>query len=246
MIDQHIKADVRFASLAIFAYAVLVLTVLPSSDFPRMLGTAAVLVTAVALVARGTHDAPPPSFSVLIVSFVGAATLVMPGFQAMGGRNGPPLPIGFLGSQAVSLLWATLIWRETSRPRSRVNLRDALRFALFGAVGLSVIASIPIALMLLSDPSKSRPYLLVYPAYFLGAFAAAIVYWLFRRIAHRPLGQYIIGGLGGTFMYTAVAPIVYLSKGEAIRPGELLGLGIVCGFLVGPPVALSANDAAAS
>jgi hypothetical protein len=211
-----------------------------------MLGAAAVLVTAVVLVARGTRNSPPPSFSVLIVSFVGAAALVMPGFHAMGGRNGPALPIGFLGSQAVSLLWATLLWRDFSRPRSRVVLRDALRFALFGAVGLSVIASIPIVLMLFADPGKVRTYLLVYPAYLLGAVAAAVIYWLFRRIAHRPVGQYIIGGLAGTCMYTAVAPIVYLSKGEPIRIGELLGLGIVCGFLVGPPVALSANDADAS
>lgn len=246
MTSQQTKADTVLASLAIAAFVLVVLTLLPPSDFLRMFAGAGILIAGVALVAWGTRHSPPASSSVLIVSFLGIAVLVMPGFRAMGGRNGLALPIGFFGSQGISLLWATLVWRPASRSRSRVSLRDTLRFALFGAVGLSVIASIPIVLMLLSNPTKTRPYLLVYPAYFLGALAAALIYWLFRKIAHRPIGQYVIGALGGTCMYTAVAPIVFLSKGEPVRVGELLSLGLVCGFLVGPPVALSASDAAAS
>ncbi|NUQ21503.1 MAG: hypothetical protein HOQ09_11135 [Gemmatimonadaceae bacterium] len=242
MTNQRSRPDYSPATIAIAVYAVLVLVILPASAYARMLGGAAILIAAAAVVAPWISKSSPPAMSMLIVSFAGIAVLVIPNFRAMGGENGPALPIGFLGSQAIALLWATLIRPGRARSLARVSLGDAFRFAMFGAAILSAIASIPIAWMLFHDAARALPFLLVYPAYFLGGFATAVIYWLFRGVAHRAVGPYVIGALGGTCMYTAVAPIVYLSQRQPIPVGEMLEIGIVCGFLVGPPVALSMND----
>lgn len=77
----------------------------------------------------------------------------------------------------------------------------AVGLSALGAFGLSVIASIPIGFMLFRDRRKTLAYLLVYPCYLLGALAAALICWIFRRAAHRPVGPYVVGALGGTCMY---------------------------------------------
>ena len=239
MKGQRSHRDHVIAAFFLVAYVALVLAVLPTADYARMLGGAVVLTIAVVIAARVTRDKPPPSFSVFVVSVISGAVLVMPGFSAMGGHNGPALPIGFAGVQALAMLWATLISPELPPVDSKIGLRAALYGAFAGATGLSLIATIPLALMLITDSSRALPYLFVYPAYFLGACSAALVFFAFRAIAHRPVGQYLIGALGGTCLYAAVAPIVYISKGEAIHFAELLAVGATCGFLVGPPVALA-------
>lgn len=239
------RIDYQIVGVLALAYAGLVLTLLPSTDLFRMLAGALMLAAVVVLAVSVVPEMPPNVYTVFAVSTVSMAVLVMPGFKAMGGHNGPSLPIGFFGAQVLALLWATMTWRESGQPRTRTELGDVLRLALKGAVVLSAIASLPIVLLLLTSTREAIPYLLVYPGYFVGALAAGLVYWILRAVNDRPAGRFLIGGLMGTCMLCAIAPVVQISEHQPIVIGDIMWLGAVCGFMVGPPVALSLKDSSA-
>jgi len=230
--DTHVIAVVGVL------YIALILGAVPAEEHLRLISSTAVLVALAWIAARAWRTQYTPPSSILVVSFIAAGVLVMPGFGAMGGNNGPALPVGFVGTLLVAMWWVTLRWVATPK-QPRQPLRQPIMFALLGALCLSLIASVPILIMLVADPSRGERLLLVYPAYFGGAILAAVTYWLLQAIAHRPIGKYLIAGAAGTCLYAAVGPVVFLIDGEPIIVSELLGMGAVCGFLVGPPVAFS-------
>lgn len=231
--------DRTVAAATILAYVSAVVLALPASEYPRMLGGAVALLAALFAIARVLGDRATPGMSAMFVSIAAAAVLVVPGFPAMGGRHRAAVPVGFLGSQAAALFWIALRWRAGAQAHARTPLVGALGWGVSGALALSAVATIPIGIALLADRTKAAELLLVYPAYFAGALSAAALYWLLQGAAHRPVGRYLIGVLGGFCMYAAAAPVVYLIDGDPIDLRRLGAVAAVCGFLVGPPVALS-------
>jgi hypothetical protein len=215
-----------------------VLSAVPADDYTRLLGSAAVLIALIWVLDRAWQTDHTPPFSILMVSFVGAGVLVIPAFGTMGGDNGPAIPVGFIGALVVTMWWVALRWRVTVK-QPRQKLRQPLLFAALGALVLSVIATIPILIMLAVDRTQGVRLTLVYVSYFVGAILAALIFWALQGAAHRPLGKYLIAGLAGTCLYAAVGPVVSLVEGDPIVLSELLSIGAACGFLVGPPVAFS-------
>lgn len=222
-------------------YAVLVVAMLPGDAYPLMFFGLAALVSAVLVAdriwgARETHG-----MTVMAVSFVGAAVLVVPNFPAMGGGHRAAVPLGFVGSQGVALLWITSRWTPEQKRKERSSLGRCLGGGALAALGLSAIATIPIAIMLLSEPQKAASVLWVYPAYLAGATTAALFYWLLQGVSHRPIGKYAIGLLGGMCMYAAVGPVASAMKDQPMSVTEFLMVGLVLGVLVGPPVVIEAG-----
>lgn len=233
----------RMVAVAVMGvYVVAVVAFLPPAKFAHMLGGGALYFAAVAALAHALGNRTTVAFSILLVSFVGAAVLLVPNFPAMGGQHIVGVPIGFLGSQAGALLWISLRWKAESKPKQRTSLIEALLAGMFGAVAVSVIASIPIGIGLLSGEAEMRGVLWVYPAYMGGALAAAFLYWILQGIAHRPVGRYFIGALGGFCVYAAMGPVVSIAEEEPLDLHEMAMIGIVAGCLVGPPVAMSWSD----
>jgi len=224
------------------AYALFILVLLPATMFAHMLGGGLVYFagTAAAAFVLGRYRTAP--ISILLVSFIGAAILVMPNFPAMGGKSVVAVPIGFLGSQAGALLWVSLRWRPDRTAKTRSTLAQSWMVGLFGVGALCIIATLPIGFALLSGKPDAVRMLWVYPAYVAGGLSAASFYWLLQGIAQRPVGRYLIGVLGGFCMYAAMGPVVALARGEPISTGEIAMIGLVAGCLVGPPVAMSWND----
>jgi hypothetical protein len=183
-----------------------------------------------------------PGMSVLAVGFIAFAILVMPTLPAMGGRVLRAIPIGFIGVQAAILLWAVLQWPYTLPARSHVSLVTALQYGLFMAGGISLVATLPIVLTLFFNTRAPKAILVVYPAYFVGFLAAAVVYWSLQRIAYLAVGRYLIGVLGGTCVYGAVAPVVFLSRTEPIAFPVLIAIAAIAGGFVGPALALDSKD----
>jgi MFS family permease len=64
------------------------------------------------------------------------------------------------------------------------------------------------------------------------------VYWSLQGFARLAAGRYLIGVLGGFCLYGAVAPIVMIFNNEPMDIRMMSAVAAVCGFLVGPPVAL--------
>lgn len=121
-----------------------------------------------------------PGVTILLVSFVGAATLVVPNFPAMGGVHRAAVPLGFLGSQGVTLLWVTLRWDVQERRVARYSLKRSLVFGAGGGVVLCLVATIPVVLLVLADARRAVPLLWVYPAYLVGTTVAAVFFWLLQ------------------------------------------------------------------
>jgi hypothetical protein len=220
----------------VILYIVLVLGAVPAHDYSRILASTAVLITLLWVIDRVWRTEQTPPFSIMIVSFIGAGVLVMPAFGAMGGDSAPALPVSFVGALVVTMWWVSLRWR-VSEKQPRQPLWQPILFAVLGALVLSIIATVPILIMLAADRSQGVRLMLVYVSYFGGAILAAVVFWVLQGIAHRPLGRYLIAGLAGTCLYAAVGPVVSLVEGDPIILSELLGIGAGFGFLVGPPVA---------
>jgi hypothetical protein len=223
-------------------YVVAVVTFLPASTHVHMLAGGALYFVAVAALARVLGRLDTPAISIMLVSFAGIAVLLMPNFPAMGGRHVGGVPIGFLGSQAGALIWISMRWKADPGLKERVSLVEALLGGVFGALALSVVASIPIVLALLSGGASARSVLWVYPAYFAGTLAAALLYWILQGIAHRPVGRYLIGALGGFCLYAAMGPVVSVIEEDPLDLQEMAMIGIALGCLVGPAVVMSWND----
>ncbi len=231
-VDQGIAASV--AAL----YCVLVAALLPAELYLRTLGGGLLVFGIVAAAAHWVGHRGVPGMSVLIVGIAAGALLWMPTFPAMGGKSRAAIYLGFLGMQAAMLLWVALTWSPPLRRSPHRSLLSAYRWALLMALGLSVIATVGVGLGVAVGGPRARAMLLVYPAYFAGALAAATLYWLLQRITDLGTGRYLLGMLGGTCVYGAVAPIVSLTDGDRFRLGPMAATAIVCGSLVGPAVAV--------
>jgi hypothetical protein len=204
-----------------------------------MIGGAAFLALVFVVTARLMEGkVTVPSGSIFAVTVVSAGVLVMPSFPAMGGKYPDAVWIGFLGTQVLGVLWVALCWKP-DRPRNRITLRRGLSFAskLVGLV--SLVAAIPVALLILLDRNEGLKSSLVFPAYVLGALLATLSYWVLQPLQHRPVARYVIGCLGGFCVYSAVGPVVSIMDGDPVRIREIVGGGLVCGCLVGPSVAFS-------
>jgi len=236
------KPDRIAAGTAVILYFVAAAYLLPGSEYLHSLGGGALMFAAIILTSVFLKRGWLPGFSVLAVGFISFAVLVMPTLPAMGGRVSEAIPIGFIGVQAAILLWAVLQWPYTLRPRSHVSLVPALEYGLSIAAGLSLIATLPILLILLSSAPSPKTILLVYPAYFVGFLAAAIVYWSLQRFTHLAVGRYLIGVLAGTCVYGAIAPVVFLFRNKPIEFPLALMIAAICGGFVGPAVALDSPD----
>lgn len=234
--DGHVRTDKPVVAAILVLYTALAVIAVPPQDYLRILLSVGVLMSLVAVVDRAWRADETPPITVLLVSFIAASVLVMAAFGAMGGENGPALPIGFAGAQVVTMWWVAMRWSVTHK-QQRTPLRESFKVAIIAAVLLSIIASVGVVIAVAADRHHGVRLMLVYPAYFIGAALAAVVYWALQGTAHRPLGKYLIGALAGTCLYIAVGPVVIIMKQEPFVVAELLGLGAVCGFLVGPPVA---------
>lgn len=234
--------DSRVAYALAALYLALCAVLLPPAEYPRALGGGVAAFAAVLWMARAFGRGRIYGLGLLAVGVVSALVLVIPTFPAMGGTRLVAVPLGFLGMQATMLLWAARRWTPRAPAREHTPLRQAMEFAMFAGAGLSVFATIPIVLALRDGARGAATMLLVYPGYFAGTMSAAIVYWLLQRLAHLAVGRYLIGVLGGICLYGAMAPIVWLSKGEPFDPGLMLFLASIPGGFVGPAVALEFDE----
>lgn len=233
--------DQALACVALITYAVVVLSVLPAETYPLMLGGAAVLVGVALLADRVWGSRPTHGSSLMGVSFLSLAVLAVPNFPAMGGEHREAAAVGFFGSQALALLWLSLRWSPW-RVQPRVSLSRCLGIGLLGAVGLSVIATVPLLLVALSGAEGLSRLLWVYPAYLGGSLTAALTYWGLQSVAHRPVGRYVIGATAGLCLYLSMAPVVAVVRPEARDVSVMLTIGTIAGLLVGPPVAVESIE----
>lgn len=235
--------DHVIAGVAVAVYFGLVIRFLPLSDYVRALGSGLVIFSLIFLVAWKFGSRIQSGFSVMAVAFVAAAALWMPTFPAMGGTSDVAVPIGFVGVQAAVLLWAAFWWQGPREEPSYISLRYALRFGFLVAVGISGVAAIPVLLLLLSPgDSTSWAILLVFPAYFAGFLAAAILFWALQRIDNLAVGRYLIGVLGGICVYGAMGPVSDIFDHRAVDLHENLMFALIAGGFVGPPLALNAYE----
>lgn len=236
------KTDFRLAVAGITAYFALTLLLLPVSEYLRAIGGAALIFGMVAVVARRLGRGSVPGLSVLGVAFAAFAILVMPTLPAMGGTVMRAIPLGFFGVQLAALFWAVLRWRPRSPATKRVPLVATLVGGAAAAVSLSILATIGILLGLLHGLDAVPALAFVYVSYFVGALAAAIVYWLLQSIAHLATGRYLIGVLGGICFYGAIAPVVSVIDEKPMSPWMMLVVAAIAGGLVGPALALEYED----
>jgi hypothetical protein len=234
--------DSNAAAFGLFLYFAATLLFLPRSEYLRAIGSGLVVFGAVAALSKFKGRGWLPGGSVLLVGFVAFAVLVMPTFPAMGGTELRAVPIGFVGVQAAILLWACLQWPYQISPKDHVSLFGALKYGFIAAAGISLVATVPVLLVLLGGDSASHSILLVYPAYFVGFLSAAFIYWALQRIGYLALGRYMIGVLGGICIYGAVGPVVFLFEKEPIKIPVLLAIAAVAGGFVGPALALDSKS----
>lgn len=235
------RIDGDAAAFGVFLYFAASLLFLPRSEYLHAIGGGIIVFAAVAALSQFMGRGWLPGWSVLLVGFPAVALLVMPTFPAMGGTVMRAVPIGFLGVQAAILLWACLQWPYRADPMDRISLPAVLKNGLIAAIGISLVATVPILATLLGGDSSSGWILLAYPGYFIGFLSAAIIYWALQPIAHLAAGRYLIGVLGGICVYGAVSPVIYLFDKEHIKIPMFLAMAVVPGGFVGPAVALDST-----
>jgi hypothetical protein len=231
-------SDRPIAYAVLAAYVALVVWLVPPDGQPLMLIGVSVLTAGVVIADRLWGLRATNSLTILVVSFIGVAVLVFPNFPAMGGTSPAAVSLGFLGSQGLALLWLALRWTPSPPRRTRGSLPESLTFGVLAALVLSALATLPIVIATFAEPSEVVGILWVYPAYFAGATAASLLYWLLQGALHRPVGRYLIGALAGMCLYGAVAPVVSMVEGEPLVITEMIAIATVAGVLVGPPVAM--------
>jgi hypothetical protein len=238
--STKIDTSVAVASAAI--YFILVLVLLSPDEYLRALGGGIFVFGAIIMIGRRTGRGPLPGMSILIVAFTSAIILEFPTFPAMGGTDPISVPVGFLGVQVAVMLWAAWRWSPLPPQDEYVSLMQAWKFGAIAAIALSAVATIPVLLTVRAGGRSQLPMFLIYPAYFGGLLSAATAYWLLQRISHLAMGRYLIGFIGGTCVYAAVAPVVELSDKDPMNIGTMLMLAAVCGGLVGPAVTLNRTE----
>ena len=230
--------DTRIACVAIAAYFAAAAVLLPLEEHLRAIVGGVLVYGSIAAAGAWLGRGPIPGATVIIVAFASAVVLAFPTFPAMGGQHRIAVPVGFLGVQVATFLWLALRWDAPATRRRRHSFREVLSFAFFGAVGISVLATIPIVLAVVAGGSDGLPILWTYFGYFAGFLAAGVVYWALQRIAHLAAGRYLIGVLGGICVYGAVAPVVAVLEEDPMSFGMMVA---IAGGLVGPAVAFDSK-----
>lgn len=230
--------DRAFAVAAMTVFLALVVVLLPSAEYPRMLGGGAAVFAAIHAIAHVRRNQPESGWSVLAITVAAGAVLIVPGFPAMGGLDMASPMLGFLGTQAAVVHWITLRWSSEVPARRRTPLKTVAAYAMLAGLLLSLLATIPLVIGIISNPGFTSRALLIYPSYLVGTSTVAFTYWLLQGVAHRPVGRYLLGAIGGFCLYAAVAPVAEILEGDPIIIKEVLGAAVVCGFLVGPTVAM--------
>lgn len=234
--------DTRVALAAVAAYFVAAMVLLPATSWPHAIGAGAAVFTSIWLVAAWLGRGRFHLLSVWIVWAASLAALAMPTFPAMGDRVRWSTTVGFVGVFAAELLWVARRWEPRRLRGRRLSLLAAWGYGAVGALGLSALAAIPIALMLLRGGREAGPMLWVFPAYFGGMLAAATCYWLLQPIRNLGTGRFLIGVLGGTCAYGAMGPVLSIVEQKPIGLGVMLGIGLLAGSCVGPSVALTIDE----
>jgi hypothetical protein len=234
-----VDTDSRIAATLVALYFILALALLPPTAYVHSVGGGILVFGTIFGIMQRVGRGPLPGLRVLFVGFTSGIVLALPTFPAMGGTNRAAVPIGFFGVQVAIVLFGVL--RSPLRPRStdHVPLRRALKIGAFAALGLSIIAMIPMALGFETLGRSAFPILLVYPGYFVGFLSAATAYWALQRVNHLATGRYLIGLIGGTCVYAAVAPVVALTERDPLDIGVMLALAVVAGGFVGPAYTLN-------
>ena len=237
----HNPTDRALVTLALAAFLGASILVLPIAEYPHVLGRFAATALVTWIVAPRLPFEGPLGLEVLLVTFCAIGILVFPTTPVYGGRGGSDALLSLVGAQVIVLLWTCLRWGQRPAPRQGVrhSLREALFFGCLMAAGLSLIATIPIGLVALSSWQEARILFWVYPAYFGGGAAAALMFWLLQDIRHSASGRYVIGVVCGFFVYIAVAPIVAVLRDEPMLSGTMLLVGYVCGAVVGSAISVS-------
>jgi hypothetical protein len=234
--------DTWIAVTVIGAYFIAGLMLLAGPERGKLLGaTAAILVLLIAL-ARMLPALPMRGLSMLGVAFTAGFILLVPLLPATH-QSPVPLLMAAAGMQVAMLLWAVLRWEPSGAARSRLSLAQAVRYGLWAAGGLAIIATFPILTAVIRHVPEARRMFWIYPAYLVGFLAAALVIWSLQRIAHLAVGRYLLGVVGGTLFYAAIAPVVLAAQHERFDFGLGVLLAYGCGALVGPAVAFSSSSA---
>ena len=182
------QARVLFAGAAI-AYVLAVCNFLPVRVWPRMLITVALLIAGIWALAKLFSKKPPTGYGILAVQLTAAAILLLPTFPAMGGDGGAALPVSLAAVSMAGAVWASLRFEgRLEQHANRVPLRTAVWAGLFGALAVSAVATIPIALAFVAGAEEAMKLTLVYPAYLVGGLGAAVTYWLLQPVAHATVG----------------------------------------------------------
>jgi hypothetical protein len=155
------------------------------------------------------------------------------------GTTMPAMLVGVVAAQAV---WAIHRYPPLPAKPSHGVWRNALVGAgvgLLGGGGLVCIAAALLALQTIGNghtlPLKASGLLV--PGYLLGGIVAGAIAGALRPLWRWPLGTMFAGSLGGLALYAAIGPAA--SFPELSPLSEHLGIGAVCGLLVGPAVAIS-------
>jgi hypothetical protein len=231
---RAMRMDERIATSLIVAHLALSVVLLPVAQYPLTIGPALLIYWLVARAARTRGRGGMPPVSVFMLAMASAAVLIVPALMI-----GPPVPavvpLGFLGSQAATVLWVVRRWRPTP-PAPAVTFGRAWKYGLAVALIVSIVATVPLV-MVVREEGVSLPVLLVYPCYLVGFVGAATMYGLLQRVAHLATGFYLIGFLGGACVYGAAMPVVSLLNAEPLAPLaplEMLGMALLIGAFAGP------------
>lgn len=243
---KQLTVDLYVAAGSAALYLILALALIPAPTSWKSALLGMIVFGAVAALALFLGRGAIPGLSLWAIAVISGAVLVMPTLPAIGGTSLVAIPIGFLGMQAAMLLWAALRWEPRDARRRRVSLREAWLYGLYGATGLSVIATFGVLLAFTTNRGPGLRILLVYPMYYIGMLAAATCYWVLQGVSHLATGRYLTGVVGGTCVYFAAAPVVALLEGEPMSVVKMAAIAAIAGGIVGPAVALSFTDADAA
>jgi hypothetical protein len=218
-------------------YLLAAAAMLPQSEWPRALGGAVLIFGGLHVEGSVRRGKRMLTMASLFLAFGIALVLVIPTFPAMGGRGGTSTVLGFIGVQLALLVRGVARWVPSDQSEEQIAFAQAITVAMFVAVGISLIASIPIGLALLSGSKEVMQILWVYPAYFIGAFAVAVTVWSLQGLRQYATGRYLIGVIGASCVYGAVMPVVAATRDRPESLGRSVLLVLVLGGLLGPAFA---------
>jgi hypothetical protein len=202
----------------------------------------------------GRRGVDPGAGQEMIGIFLAACiAIAMPvAFQA-------PIPVRTMAAEALGILAIEATWAARCFPvfppaRPQSALRRARTGVLFGvlmAIGVSLIATVPLAAALLLAGAAERAEVravapLIYAAYLVGGVGAGLVVGLLRPLSRWPLGTMLLGVLGGICIYGAIGPVAELARPPISSIPEMIGIALACGLLAGPPAALGLRYNAAA